>query len=559
MATAAQQAEQFLSALFSAVDGDYWFHIWTLHDKRALWTNSVRDAIVHTLKNSRRDIYAGGALSTERRAPNSRFKKDDAAGIVGLWADIDYGPSENKKRPPTAKDALALIAELPLKPTITIHSGHGYQCWWLLEEPWTFDSDAERESARLTSHRWNVAIRNVASNHGWTVDSVFDLSRVMRIPGTVNAKDIEHVPVELIEIDSERRYNPDDFLPFLPDVDLPEEDAPVIGVTLTLDPNARAPDEWIHLIHNDPEALKLFNHEKSIPDPSPSGYDMALANLVAQLDWTPQQVADLLIFHRRKHGYDLKLREDYYQRTILKALAWATQAAGEGAARDAADELTYLQGQRSSGDVKPEDMRDKLRENVSEALGVKITNVYRYSGDQPQFMIEIEGERIPVGSVANLIEQGKLKLIIAAHAGLYPRRWKEHEWRMIAQSLLDMAIHIDLGSDATGTGEMMSWLQSYTERESITTNIAEAMIIGDPFIWHGAICVHTGSFVRYLKLVHSVSLASREIAARLEAIGAERTDATYRVGGKVVGRSVWMLPKDTFPPPVHAGSGMIEL
>jgi hypothetical protein len=367
------------------------------------------------------------------------------------------------------------------------------------------------------------------------------------------------VPVELIEIDSERRYNPDDFLPFLPDVDLPEEDAPVIGVTLTLDPNARAPDEWIHLIHNDPEALKLFNHEKSIPDPSPSGYDMALANLVAQLDWTPQQVADLLIFHRRKHGYDLKLREDYYQRTILKALAWATQAAGEGAARDAADELTYLQGQRSSGDVKPEDMRDKLRENVSEALGVKITNVYRYSGDQPQFMIEIEGERIPVGSVANLIEQGKLKLIIAAHAGLYPRRWKEHEWRMIAQSLLDMAIHIDLGSDATGTGEMMSWLQSYTERESITTNIAEAMIIGDPFIWHGAICVHTGSFVRYLKLVHSVSLASREIAARLEAIGAERTDATYRVGGKVVGRSVWMLPKDTFPPPVHAGSGMIEL
>lgn len=543
------QTEQFLQALFGPASGEYYFHIWTLHDKRALWTNEVQRAVAHTAKSANRDVYAGAALALDKRPSTQRVEVGDVAGLVGLWSDVDYGPGSAKRRPDTAEEALNLVRSIPLQPSIIIHSGHGYQAWWLFDEPWIFDSDGERSEAIILSHRWNVAIRNIASQNGWTVDSVFDLARVMRVPGTMNNKHDERVPVELVDI-NDLRYSPAEFEPYLPDDPLPEkEEKPVVGIALTLDPQAKLPDEWIYLIHNDPEAMRTFKHEKQIQDPSASGYDLALANMAALLDWPPQQIADLLIAHRRHHGEDLKLREDYYQRTITKAIAWARQQQDEGAARSAADELVYLQSQRASGDATSEDIRPKLRNSVSEALGVNITNVYRYSGDPPEYFLEIAGQKIHIGAVNNLIEQRPLKMIVAAHAGLYLRHWKPHEWRPIAQSLLDMVVPIDVGSDATDVGAIEDWLRSYVDRDIISEDVRAAMTAGDPFIWKGRICVHVGSFVRYMRLSLAINIPQRNVAVRIRTLGGENAQVGYYVNGKSVTRSAWMLPLDKFPPP----------
>ena len=54
-------------------------------------------------------------------------------------------------------------------------------------------------------------------------------------------------------------------------------------------------------------------------DQSASSYDMALANAAVRADWPDQEVVNLLIAFRRAHGFDLKLREEYYALTIGKA------------------------------------------------------------------------------------------------------------------------------------------------------------------------------------------------------------------------------------------------
>jgi hypothetical protein len=57
-------------------------------------------------------------------------KQEDIRDIVCLWADVDG------KDFPDGKDAaLKCIGEFPLPPSIIVDSGHGYHCYWLLEEP----------------------------------------------------------------------------------------------------------------------------------------------------------------------------------------------------------------------------------------------------------------------------------------------------------------------------------------------------------------------------------------------------------------------------------------
>jgi len=74
------------------------------------------------------------------------------------------------------------------------------------------------------------------------------------------------------------------------------------------------------LCANDPSFIAVWERKKSLKDSSPSGYDMSLACHAAIAGLNDQEIVDLLIHHRRKHGSDLKIeRFDYYQATISKA------------------------------------------------------------------------------------------------------------------------------------------------------------------------------------------------------------------------------------------------
>lgn len=76
--------------------------------------------------------------------------------------------------------ALARIDALPVAPSVTIDSGGGYQCYWLLDEPFIFASEDERRRAADVQARW---VLFVGADYG-----AHDLARVLRLPGGRNFK-----------------------------------------------------------------------------------------------------------------------------------------------------------------------------------------------------------------------------------------------------------------------------------------------------------------------------------------------------------------------------------
>lgn len=78
----------------------------------------------------------------------------------------------------------ALVATMTLPPTLILHSGGGFQAWWLFVEPWVFGSDEERERAAALVKRWQSLLRIRAAEKKWELDSTHDLARVLRPTGT---------------------------------------------------------------------------------------------------------------------------------------------------------------------------------------------------------------------------------------------------------------------------------------------------------------------------------------------------------------------------------------
>jgi hypothetical protein len=161
-----------------------------------------------------------------------------------LWADIDHVSVEEGRQH-------AAKAGLPPS-SIVVNSGNGVHLYWLLDEPFVIDDaegplpvetewmegpdgrkkarkyvvdngergylDQRRHIARLSPKAQQV--QNVLAGIAKAVggDHTTDLSRLLRIPGTLNRKDQRNgrqpVPTVLIECDRARRYPLVAFEPF---------------------------------------------------------------------------------------------------------------------------------------------------------------------------------------------------------------------------------------------------------------------------------------------------------------------------------------------------------
>lgn len=157
------------------------------------------------------DVWFGVATRKERLDQGRRGGAEDCLDIVGLWADIDIdGPNHKGARnlPPTMDAANQLVNDFPLPPSAMVKSGGGLQPWWLFHDP----VPADKDIADLLV-AWGSTWAELGRRRGWHVDNVFDIARIMRLPGTWNRKN-EPVAVTAKAMWS-RRYDPGDFEPFL--------------------------------------------------------------------------------------------------------------------------------------------------------------------------------------------------------------------------------------------------------------------------------------------------------------------------------------------------------
>lgn len=112
----------------------------------------------------------------------------DVARLAAVYADLDVKPSGMPDMLKASEVVADLGVMLGTMPSAMVMSGHGLQPYWPIEDG---PSGAD---AQALLRRWGRLVAHVAEIRGGKVDPVYDLARVLRVPGTTNYKS-EPVPV----------------------------------------------------------------------------------------------------------------------------------------------------------------------------------------------------------------------------------------------------------------------------------------------------------------------------------------------------------------------------
>jgi hypothetical protein len=182
-------------------------------------------------------------------------RRGGAANIrefFGFWLDGDFdqdghhttdGKDGTTSLPPDADAVRELwqAAGYP-PPTIEWMTGGGVNGLWLLDEPIRIEDGTEGKELftllKAASRRWHERVRMVAFQEGYHHDSVGNLDRLMRLPGSVNRK-VMHDPKAVTATYGGPRYNLTDLMDLIPEPQRTDDGAlidPVSGQLLQAAP-----------------------------------------------------------------------------------------------------------------------------------------------------------------------------------------------------------------------------------------------------------------------------------------------------------------------------------
>lgn len=178
-------------------------------------------------------IPPANAHGEVREPPFVRAQKRYIAALNCLYGEFDvkeYG----------SKDAiLAHIAGAAFpQPSVVVDSGGGIHGYWLLSEPWRLDSDDARAAAELVQRAWVQQVIGADP-------AVHDLTRILRVPGTLNFKYDPPRPVQFLACDLDRLYT----LPAL---------------TAHLPPMHEAAPRFVHDPPRRARSIEAFNRDNDI-------------------------------------------------------------------------------------------------------------------------------------------------------------------------------------------------------------------------------------------------------------------------------------------------------
>lgn len=265
----------------------------------------------------------------------------DCLQLVAVVADIDVnGPNHSRTDlAESMEHAHQIVNRFPIPPTAVITSGGGLQAVWKLTEP--ADND---DGTHAFLARWGATWAAYGDEFGVHIDNVFDMARIMRLPGSWNAK--QSVPVYVtFDADWTRTYGIDDLDQYTIDVPNPiasgqEPKTPYIGPD--------RPGDAFNATHTCADVLKLSGWSYSHKDNDGNehwtrpGKDIrkgASATIYASDGWccvwtdgvtglTPKKNYDPLgLYVRLSHGGDFtaatrQLSEQGYGTRSVGSLDW---------------------------------------------------------------------------------------------------------------------------------------------------------------------------------------------------------------------------------------------
>lgn len=146
-----------------------------------------------------RNVFFGVA----KYATDENRTKDNVLALKAFWLDIDCGPDKAELNPKTGRPAgyatqaegltalRTFVQAVGLPVPVLVNSGRGIHAYWPLTEA-------------VSRGEWEPVaskLREACNAHGLYVDgSVFEVARILRIPGTLNFKEAPPVPVTVLKV-----------------------------------------------------------------------------------------------------------------------------------------------------------------------------------------------------------------------------------------------------------------------------------------------------------------------------------------------------------------------
>lgn len=515
-----------------------WLLVWQKDPRRiSHWCNSIAGADKAAAAIGPHDAYFGVCARKRRMTTSERGSDEDISAVPGLWIDIDVaGPTHaesHKALFPDESSVQEWLRSLPAQPTITIATGGGYHCYWLFVEPWVLDGDTTR-AAELVQ-RWQ---RTLIAKAPYAIDSTYDLSRVLRLPETLNYKITPPLPVHVVLQDGPR-YQPSDFDQWLLDETV---EKPKAFETVSYATSGEPPvDKLEALLANDSKFRKSWERKRTdLADQSASGYDLSLASLAYAAGWTEQEIVDLLYAARRKFGDDTtKLeRPDYLSRLFARVKLSRERQQIRAIQEHAVDDVVTEAKDAATLPESP-----KLQDKLSTALGVSITSVIKYQSAIPVYYLNAGGQTICLGDVDGLITQARFRSAIAASTGTLIKTMKQYLWEDIARILLQSCEVRDTGEMSSAEGLVYSLLSGYLSDKRPTEPIEDTLSSLFPFrLAEGAVGFYLRDFAMWLKYARAdASISPTALPAMLRNSGIEPRAVTITIENSRICRSVWVI------------------
>ena len=486
-------SQEFIDALFPPDQiGEDLMLLWTMPTKISYWSlpqnkkrMGFRPAVenIATIVHGGGDCYFGlGLVPPSKYANGQRWGTTERAdakqvkAIPALWADIDVvgeGHKNRKHYPETIEKAMELLEKLPIYPSIVVSTGGGIHAYWLFDQLLnTSGQDNNFFGAKLMM-QWQSMIQQVFDkNGGYSIDSTHDLSRVLRMPSTVNRKYSPPRSVTVIHGDSANlvRFNLREIDKILTSFQLPEpakyasKDAFRINRTeMTFEIDKERLDMLFEMEPRARECFMMSEETKRLRkgDNSPSSFEMSLANYAARYGFTDEEIATLLIVFRQKHGLEPK-NDKHYEVTVMKARASAN--ATVATERLAETVISPLQTAVIS-EGRGEDDTDEMLQSISDVIGVQVfTGFKRVLSEPPTYVSVINGEDLVLGGIDVILTERLFQKALADGTKyIMPKIGKN--WNVIAQHILNVCIDVAIGYEGTTAGMHISNLLRYFDEK----------------------------------------------------------------------------------------------
>lgn len=209
---------EFLNAKFARSTG--YVTTWTKQRKytKAFPASDITEIAAELIAASEtEDVYI--AISTQETEPavGKRGGEVTVAALPGLFADIDLaeakGDGRNYAR--NREEAERILDAFPIKPTWLINTGNGLHAHFDFEQPLFICEDKDREYAKKLSADFQRALVGHFKEHGRNIDSVGDIVRLCRPPGTINHKSDPSKPVTVVRHEPQSRLTHDQLEAFV--------------------------------------------------------------------------------------------------------------------------------------------------------------------------------------------------------------------------------------------------------------------------------------------------------------------------------------------------------